>query len=289
MKEKKDRPKSPVVKEAAETASIQSNGSRAGAGLGTKKKVGDAASVPMSASPTESPTAPGTGSLPTERTSKEPQSQKGFVGQHEERPTLHVETRLDSKQNIADNRAKIATTKDAPTPKDVEQARNALANDDRSESATQALARVLSHHDTQVGDDSRKPRSLNIPAANEEAIDDSEPTTEALRSPSAPPPRKVTDVPESNSTSNGPNGNDQTSRPQLLRVGASHLPGYQPSRTSSTDGGDAASLSSSQVIAHRPGLEPSPNLNAALQRRRTEMRPPPRPSEPLEHVPTHLK
>lgn len=292
VKENKTRPKSPATKEAVETDSIRSNGSRSGAGLALKKSTGDPASLISSAGPGVSPmVSSGAG---VELNTKEPGAQKRSTIHLEERPALHVDTKLDSNQNTSESKSKTSTAKDLSSAKDVEQARNALINDDHGGSATQALARVLSHHDIQVGDQSRKTRSHNIVADSDEVIDDSEPAPETMRAPSAPPPRAINStnalsVDDLAQVSTSMQANDQIGRPQLLRVGASHLPGYQPSRPSSTDGGDAASLSSSQVNVQKPRLDPSPNINVALQRRRHEMKPPPRPSEPLEYVPTHLK
>ena len=294
VKENKGRPRSPASKEPGETDSIRSNGSRNGLGLGIKKSTDDTASVVSNASIPASPMVNSLAGLSVEERGKEqqPGAQKRSTEQADIRPPLHVDTRLDSSKTISDSKTKISAAPEFPTPQEVEQARSALVDDDHSGSATQALARVLSHHDAQVGEISKKARSLNIPRDNEEAIDDSEQASETMRSPSAPPLRPTgtalapTDV---SSPANGAQAKHQSSRPQLPRVGASHLPGYQPSRASSTDGGDTASLASSQAAARKPTLEPSPNLNAALQRNRADMKPPPRPSEPLGYVPSHLK
>ena len=292
VKENKSRPKSPAAKDSVDTESIRSNGSRKGLGLGVKRQAADTASVVSNTSASNSPMVTSFTSIPVEGNAQgtKLETQKRSAGQADERPALQIETRLDSKPSASDNRSKVPTTQDIPTPQDLERARSALVDDDNGASATQALARVLSNHDAQIGDSLKKPRSLNISVDNEEAIDDSEPAPEAIRSPSAPPPRGNTLGPsDSTQAPNGMNIGDQPGRPQLLRIGASHLPGYEPSRASSTDGGDAASLSSSQAVTRKTALEPSPNINAAMQRKRNDMRPPPRPSEPLEHIPSHLK
>ena len=295
VKENKTRPKSPPSKDPVETDSIRSNGSWKGLGLGIKKPVADTASVRSNTSVSASPMVTSFTGTRVEMNGEEPkvEAQKRSAGQVDERPALQIETKLDSKPSASDSRSKVPTVQDLPTPQDLERARNALVEDDHSAAATQALARVLSNHDAQIGDGLKKPRSLNVSVDNEEAIDDSEPAVEAIRSPSAPPPRPSSSalgvLNDNNPPASGTSVKDQPGRPQLLRIGASHLPGYEPSKASSTDGGDAASFSSSQAVARKTTLEPSPNINEALQRRRHDMRPPPRPSEPLEHIPSHLK
>ncbi|KAF2765664.1 hypothetical protein EJ03DRAFT_279516 [Teratosphaeria nubilosa] len=86
-----------------------------------------------------------------------------------------------------------------------------------------------------------------------------------------------------------PNGN---TRPPLYHVGASHLPGFEPSRASSTtDGGDVSSSSTVQNAPQRPTLDPSPNFNSGLQRKRTVLKPQAHAAQPQHttHVPMHLR
>ncbi|EMC94572.1 hypothetical protein BAUCODRAFT_73198 [Baudoinia panamericana UAMH 10762] len=78
----------------------------------------------------------------------------------------------------------------------------------------------------------------------------------------------------------------------MVHVGPSHLPGWEPSRASSaTDVGDVVSSSSTQTRTRKPTLNPSPNLNTALQRKRASAKLQPS----LHHhghtgqVPHHLK
>lgn len=58
-------------------------------------------------------------------------------------------------------------------------------------------------------------------------------------------------------------------RPPLVKVGVSHLPGFEPSATASTvDDGDNESIDSSYTNTRRPAPEYGSNINSALQRRR---------------------
>ncbi|WPG97509.1 Hypothetical protein R9X50_00028600 [Acrodontium crateriforme] len=160
--------------------------------------------------------------------------------------------------------------------------RSFLTSDDRSGSAAQALVRVLSQHEAQP---ERKTLRSRLPAASGNS--DSEFPRQL---PSVPRiatniETSVLDVAASKSIVDQQPDPSDPQRPLLLRVGPSHLPGgFQQSRTSSTtDGGELASTSSTHTTTQTPVLDPSPNLNTGLQRRRAAHRS----SHP--NVPSHLR
>ena len=296
VKDGKSRPKSSASKESVETDSVHSHASRNTNGAPFIKPPPDAASIVSATSTTASPlqdsfTSNGTPVEPSRQDARS-ESRRKLVERNEDKPNLGVDTRISFKDDASEDRPKSRTIRDSPTRNDLERARSALVDDDHSTAATEALGRVLSHHDIPIGDRPRIPRSLNIGDNHEEVVDDSEPGEDPTRLSSGPPLATGGDTSNTEDTGRlrGSAPFDSgLERPQLLRVGASHLPGYAPSRASSTDRGEAASFSSSQTAGKKRTLDPSSNLNAALQRRRTEMKPPPRPAEPLDHVPSHLK
>lgn len=186
-----------------------------------------------------------------------------------------VAQKRPSNDQVTAKHAKVAS--DAPTKEDLDKARSAWVDGDRSETATDALARVLSHHEVSILDQP-KPSSRPVRAPQLEidtAIDDSD---------YAEGPEDSLRVPQSSKTaaSTRPNGPEdgksaqqlEPQRPPMVRVGPSHLPGFQASRASSTtNSGDAVSLSSSRTASRRPTLDPSPNWNSALQRSRSSLKP----------------
>ncbi|KAK3117277.1 Mitochondrial distribution and morphology protein 12 [Teratosphaeriaceae sp. CCFEE 6253] len=176
---------------------------------------------------------------------------------------------------------------------DVEWARRALLNDDRGDSATQALARVLSHHETQHGDRPQQPRNLHIGWAADQMGSDGSVAGGATRA--------MPDAHTAVANGGGELRRDVTAdgspagrRPPMTHVGPSRLPGFEPSRASSTtEGGDVASTVSTHTGRSRPVLDPSPNLNSAMQRRRTGLKQPPNGAQtsahPVAHVTHRLK
>ncbi|KXT04426.1 hypothetical protein AC578_3596 [Pseudocercospora eumusae] len=172
------------------------------------------------------------------------------------------------------------TAQHAPTKEDLDKARSAWMDNDRSEIATHALARVLSHHEVAVTDRPEHLKRLNM--EDDEAIDDSD-YADGVDDPLPPPTQiLVNDIPRK-ATPAPPKEPQSLDRPPMLRAGVSHLPGFDPSRASSTmDGSKPDSRSSSMAPPPRkPTLEPSPNLNSALQRRRTGLKPMPSASSSL--------
>ncbi|SMY23254.1 unnamed protein product [Zymoseptoria tritici ST99CH_1A5] len=197
-------------------------------------------------------------------------------GGSQERPTEELTAEKSLKHPV-----------DAVTREDVEKARSAWRDNDRSETATEALARVLSHHEVPVDD---QPKAGRVAKDLDSAIDDSD-SADELQAPrpdpsgtlGSEPAHKLQKVSTNDRTSQDPQ------RPPMVKIGPSHLPNFEPSRASSTtDGGDAQSTHSSQFINKQGALEPSPNLNSALQRRRTTLKPPPRPAK-VQSVSAHLK
>lgn len=182
--------------------------------------------------------------------------------------------------------------KDVPSQDDLDRARNALLEDDRSESATQALARVLSHHEVQINERPKQQRSVQIGEERASRASDASLQDTSGRSLSAL--RATLDNgglrPQSaHKTTQEARSTSEVRRPPMAHVGASHLPGFEPSRASSTtDGGEGSSSSTAQKPAPKPALDPSPNINIALQRRRTDPKPLATTAHPT-HVPTQLK
>lgn len=177
---------------------------------------------------------------------------------------------------------------EAPTKADIDKARNAWASNDKSDLAIDALARVLSHHEVSVTDQPQQSSRIgNRELA--EAIDDSD-------SADVNDEDSITDrshLPLSGSALQQgqiqPIASKALERPPMIRVGPSHLPGFDPSRATSTmDGSSATSVSSTRTASKAPALAPSPNINAALQRRRTGLKPQPASATSLS-LSNHLK
>lgn len=162
----------------------------------------------------------------------------------------------------------------------IDKARSAWRENDHSENATEALARVLSHHEILSNDQQRHDPIVQLDDGLESAIDDFD---------FAEGPHNSISVPSNFVGNDNMPGHRQLpsrerparlelQRPPMVQIGPSHLPGFQPSRASSTtDGGDPGSAASSQHLNPRESaLESSPNLNTGLQRRRTGLMPPPK-------------
>ena len=294
VKEGKSRPKSNGSKESIEIESVLSNVSRKANGLRLKSPAADSASIVSSKSVTASPllanfTSSGTQPGPHANESK-PDAQRKSAEQVENRVPLSVDTKLVSQDQASEDKRPRAV-QDSPTQDDLDRARSAIVDDDHSTNATQALARVLSHHEVHFGDKLKHHLTLNIGVDNENAVDDSDSVRDASRSPSVDPVSRTDDAAntaESKRSTNEPPFQNASLRPSMTHIGASHLPGFQPSREPSTDG---ASLSSTHTVSNRRALDPSVSLNSALGRRRTARKPAPAPAQPgpLEHVPSHLK
>ncbi|KAK3702922.1 Mitochondrial distribution and morphology protein 12 [Vermiconidia calcicola] len=292
MKEAKGRPKSSASKESVETDSIRSNGFRKSVGLGFGALPDEDASAKSSRSVTASPmlatfTKSGTPLEPALSDSKprtDMHKVESIVGSISD-------PLLDSKDSTLGAKPEARAAQDTPTQADIYRARSAPV-EDQSDTAREALGRVLTHQDTQIGGKAKQPRSLHIGDGDEEAPGGNEAVREAVRSPSAPPAiarHSTLSFQEAGRPSERSLYKDDGARPPLLKVGESHLPGYEPSRASSTVRGDAASVNSTRSPSKKPRLEPSPNLNIAIPRRRIDMKPPPRPAGSVHHVPTHLK
>ena len=206
-----------------------------------------------------------------------------------------VESRVYTAERAGDPLSPLksshATLEDVgPTPDEVELARSALVGADRSDVATQALARVLSHRDMQQSerpniDELTRHISYDANVTSGHAQSD---TTQQLGSTQgtsrAQSPSSVQDEDTPKSSSS------KAQRPPMVHVGPSHLPGFKPSRASSTtDGGDQTSNTSTKASQPRLALEPSPNINSGMQRRRTGMKPQHAVGHVATHVPTHLR
>ncbi|KAK0309562.1 Mitochondrial distribution and morphology protein 12 [Friedmanniomyces endolithicus] len=178
---------------------------------------------------------------------------------------------------------------DQPSQMDLERARSALLDDDRCDAAIQALARVLSHHETKPNDRQRQSRSLHIGWAADQAggaaIEDAS-TRSAVASKTMTSSR-LDDAQRENvrSAQDSPGSS-------VTRVDVSPLPEFEPSRAPSTAAGDdVASSTTARNARGRPSPNPSSSLNSAMQRRRTGIKVQPGLSSPhhVAHVPHHLK
>lgn len=294
-KEDNARPKSGGSKESLETESIRSNLSRKQNGKAVKRPQADAASVVSNSSTVASPmvTSFTSNVVPTEGSRQElkPDAQARAGLQVEDRPELIIDTKSATRDYAPDTNGKRLSYK-SPTEDDVKRARSAILEDDRSETANQALARVLSHPDPQLGDRASRSAILEQDGDDDEAVDDLDSIRAHIQSPSTARPAASNELPEASNVDriDGETASERRSqRPPMVQLGVSHLPGYEGSKASSTDGGDATSQSTSRTTSRKPALEPSPNINSALQRRRTGAKPSAPTNQPLDHVPSHLK
>ncbi|KAI6963011.1 hypothetical protein KC329_g16122, partial [Hortaea werneckii] len=293
------RPNSRESKDSIETQSVQSinSTSRNVPALTLKKPSADAASVStasVAASPVLTSFA-GTG--PVSELKQHALNDKQQSA--ESRSSLEQDEEISVKDHASfqeeGERKRSTLSQD-----DVDRARIALMEDDRSETATQALARVLSHHEiplnerstskpqqrkVQVGEERSSlasDRSFPETSARSQSVPQTTPETRESRSPSTHKPKPSESV-------KSPPGSQ---RPSLVNIGVSRLPGFEPSRASSTtEGGEMSSSSTTQNMQKKPALEPSPNINSGLQRARADSKPPPSSPGTLKsaHVPTHLK
>ncbi|KAK4547146.1 hypothetical protein LTR36_001367 [Oleoguttula mirabilis] len=160
-KEGRGRPKSSGSKESAETDSLQSSlsASKTAPALSLKRPAPDAASV-STASVAASPvlvTFSGTG-FSTEPKLQAANARPRSAGSRDVPEREEDNNARD--YSPMDDAAQIL--QDKPSQQDMARARSALLDDDRSETATQALARVLSHHDVQISDRPKQQRSAQI-------------------------------------------------------------------------------------------------------------------------------
>jgi len=280
------RPKSSESKESFGSASLQSSSptaSRSSHTLTAMRSPADAVSNTNTSMPV-SPVVPKSSTY-SEPTQGKPNTLKLHTVDGKPIPSFASEEKRDRQQ--LDPRS--ATKPDAPTWEDLDQAKRAWVGGDRSEGATEALAKVLSHHEVAASDRANQGRPSRADTNDHEsAIDDSDYAEGPEDSLIAPPTASSVGMPLHSSESVPDRSMPPPAqRPPMISVGPSHLPGFEPSRASSTtDGGDAPSFTSSQTATRRPALDPSPNLNSALQRRRTGLKPPPSSSQSFS---SHLR
>jgi 1-phosphatidylinositol-3-phosphate 5-kinase len=182
---------------------------------------------------------------------------------------------------------------DLPSKADIDRARNALRDEDYSESATEALARVLSNHEVKIHDRGKSPhgrghrKDLENAIADDDDDDDDMPPVEPSASTSTAAGShmaKSIGTLDSSHDSRRPER-----RPPMVKVGVSHLPGFDPSRPTSPVRQEPASSGSSRVGSYAAGLEPSPNFNSGLQRKRTGLKPQPTSTVAVPSVPSHYR
>lgn len=277
-KEIKRRPISQASRDSVDNDSLQPASpiaSRSSAGLAVKRSAGDSAST------LSVPASPAVRSIASAKDSIEgkPGTPKLHTADGKPIPSFGADEGHERPaETLKPKPAVRAPPQDAPTREMVDKARSAFRDNDRSESATEALARVLSHHDISANDKQKHVRVAQVDEDLESAIDDSDYAEEPRQSLSGP-----AELPN-NEAKHGPAQGakrpprQDMQRPPMVKIGPSHLPNFEPSRASSTtDGGDIGSASSSQRFASkRSTLDPSPNLNTGLQRRRTALMPPPK-------------
>jgi 1-phosphatidylinositol-3-phosphate 5-kinase len=287
----KARPKTSASKESVETPSMQSEGSAKTTGLGLKGVAPDTASLASNASVATSPmlSSPANTAGSRDRGIIPLDTDLGttVLRQTSDKSSITIDANADRIDQVSYGVSRTQGIRPPPTPADISKAKDAIQDADQSTAASQALAKVLSHHEVAKGDMAKLARGLSHGRPASDAVEDSDLANLPLKS---PPPIVTQHANGQVTTVNvGRDIEEDVTRPPLLRIGASHLPGYQPSGASSTDGGDVASQTSSHTPRKKPVLDPSPNINTALQRKRTEMKPPPRPAEVPERVPTHLR
>ena len=296
VKDAKARPKSNGSRESVESASIQSgtpSASRKTNGLALRTAAPDNASV-STGSATASPLVTSFAGVGEKRVDSQAHgSQLEYQKSHTFRlnsETVSLESMVSAQDHVP-REGDIKENVEAPSQADLDHARCALVDDDRSATATEALARVLSHHEVQVGDRPQQSKSLHLGDTPEQAVAfaessrvDDRLSTSQVRATSGAAIDRAADKPGDTADST-----PESHRPPMVRVGPSHLPGFKPSRPSSADGGDMVSVSSAATATRGPTLDPSPNINGGLQRRRTGLKPPPSAPHQATHIPSHLK
>lgn len=276
-KDVKARPKSAASKESGDTASIQSSlaPSRTSSGLKNGRKSGtDVTPLP---NPDVTP-LPAVASFASSQVDDQ---------QPESSASDHVEANDSASSN---HTGEVGGSHDNVRRAMYEQA-SAMVNENGS--APQTSAHALIDQNLQPSDRTRSHR-------NSAFSDDSERNTKTVRLSGRANdiPRVTLDGPAFSLDAGlsqdrkGSESHQPPQRPPMQRIGLSHLPGYDPSRASSTtDGGDNPSPSGTwATVARQPGLDPSPNLNTALQRRRTGLKSQlPATHSSVTHIPVHLK
>ncbi|KAF2172183.1 hypothetical protein M409DRAFT_62946 [Zasmidium cellare ATCC 36951] len=285
-KESKSRPKSSASKDSLETESQQSTSpaaSRTGLTVSTKKPTPDAASVATTTSP-----------ITRTFTNGDDAGDSTQPG-----PKLHTAdgqpipsfTSEQSHKRPFEELSGIRTAKAhqvTATKQDLDMVLSPRKEVDSKDMTADTLAKVLSNRDAPAIDKAKLTRGSRLQDEDlEQAIDDSDYADGPEDPLPAPKAAKVNG--NSGVQSDDVNEPMDAQRPPMPRVGVSHLPGFDPSRASSTTGGaDTDSISSSHTAAtHRPALEQPPNLNTGLQRRRT-FKAPPGSSQALS-VPSNLR
>jgi len=295
-KDSQSRPKSSVSKETAEAESTQSSlsTSRNVPSISLKKSQQDNVSISttsLAASPVLASFA-GNGTAVELKAS----ATNGRARPSEQNESLEIISHIGVKDHDPEEHEPRSVS-DMPSQEEVDRARNALLENDRSNMATEALARVLSHHEIQINDRLKYMRQAYVDDTSGPASETGSMAEIANRSLS---PLSIANGGASQrdvaggSAALSDDGHRHTSadqRPLMVRVGASHLPGFEPSRASSTvDGGDISSSSTSRHGPENYRTNFSPNLNTSMQRKRIALKPLPGDAQRHNtHMPTHLK
>lgn len=184
---------------------------------------------------------------------------------------------------------------DLPSQIDIDRARSALREEDYSESATEALARVLSNHEIHINDRAKSPHNIRIGDDEDHAVvDEDDEDDDDVMPPIEPSISTSTAAASQRAKSIGALDSSNDShrperRPPMVRVGVSHLPGFDPSRSGSPIPQEPNSSSSSQRGVRIQDLEYSPNINSGLQRKRTGLKPQPAPAQVVHSVPSQIR
>ncbi|KAK5135089.1 hypothetical protein LTR08_005614 [Meristemomyces frigidus] len=286
-KDTRGRPRSSASKDSVETDSIQSSRSipKPSPALFLKKSAPDAVSI-STASVAASPllaSFSGISSL-MEHLPQAPNGRPRSPESHEPRG----ETRLP---DFGPMDQVVGAPLEDLSQEDMDCARGALLDDDRGETATQALARVLSHHELQISDRLKPQRIVQFGEDRSTEITSlDEMSARAVTAPQGGQSNVAGQSQSAPGLKEGLQSPREQQRPSMVHVGPSHLPGFKPSRASSTtDGGDVSSASTAHGVIGRPRSDPLLNINGALQRRRTGPKPPPSIAQPAAHVSSHLK
>lgn len=278
-KEVKRRPVSHASRDSVDADSIvpaSPAASRSSAGLVVKRPAADSAST------LSVPPSPAVRSVASTGESVEGRSGTPKLHTADGRPipSFGAEESQERSVEAPKNKSTTRAPQDAPSRDVIDKARIAWRENDRSESATEALARVLSHHEAPINEQQKNAQIDHLDEDLESAIDDSDYAEGPQNSLSGPPAILTQDNTQSHGSAPVIEKplRQELQRPAMVKVGPSHLPGFEPSRASSTtDGGDLGSATGSQHFASkRSMLDPSPNLNTGLQRRRTNLMPPPK-------------
>lgn len=290
------RPQSSASKESVRSGSVQSASpapSRPPNGLSVRTSAPDSASL-STTSVSASPVVASFVSSNEKNDSQANVSRSDVNGNSivkGDRQSAKVDTNVSVKDHAAEPRDDRAS-QEMSSQADTERAQSALRDGDHNPSATHALSRVLSHRDVQLGD---RPKPNVAQPEIEQAVvsdDDDEDHDGELGLQTSKSAPSVTNAQQAGLTRkehlSAETQHDDRRRPRLVRVGVSHLPGFDPSRASSPGPPEPISSNSSHLDLRKPVLEPSPNINSGLQRRRTGLKPPPVASVTTQ-LPSQLK